>query len=171
MRSVSRTSQIATTAGSSTSTAARSAAPNHLDDHSFQPRAKGGLSCLISQWFVVLLEVEVRYKPSKVPLERGQQFRDPLEIAKAFSEMILEPVETFRVLFLDGTVNLSARARSLSSLAPGEAASSGASGLLPSRQGSGAQQPVVGCSQAVPSKSEEVEDHSVYDQETLSLRR
>ncbi len=71
----------------------------------------------------------------------------------------------------NGTVNLSARARSLSSLAPGEAASSGASGLLPSRHGSGAQQPVVGCSQAVPSKSEEVEDHSVYDQETLSLRR
>ena len=47
-------------------------------------------------------EICVHYKNSEVPLSRGEVFRSSLQIFKAFKDQFLEPVEVFRVLFLDG---------------------------------------------------------------------
>ncbi len=47
-------------------------------------------------------EVSVLYKKSHIPLERGEQFQGSGQVVKAFRSQALEPVELFRVLFLDG---------------------------------------------------------------------
>ena len=47
-------------------------------------------------------EVCVRYQKSDIPLDRGEQFQSSGQIFKAFRSQSLEPVELFRVLFLDG---------------------------------------------------------------------
>ncbi len=47
-------------------------------------------------------EVCVRYRKSDVPLERGESFQSSRQIFQAFRSLALEPVEVFRVLFLDG---------------------------------------------------------------------
>ncbi len=47
-------------------------------------------------------EVSVRYKKSDIPLDRGEQFQSSGQVFKAFGSQALEPVELFRVLFLDG---------------------------------------------------------------------
>ena len=46
-------------------------------------------------------EVCVRYRKSEVPLDKGERFTNSLQIFKAFGSLALEPVEVFRVLFLD----------------------------------------------------------------------
>ena len=71
----------------------------------------------------------------------------------------------------EGTVNLTDRNSEPRDSRAGIGSFSGCGGFLPSRLGSGAKQPIVWCSQAVPSKSEEVEDHTLHGQETLSLSR
>ncbi len=47
-------------------------------------------------------EVSVLYKKSDIPLERGELLRGSDQVVKAFRSQALEPVELFRVLFLDG---------------------------------------------------------------------
>ena len=47
-------------------------------------------------------EVCVRYRKSDIPLERGESFQSSRQVFEAFRSQALEPVETFRVLFLDG---------------------------------------------------------------------
>ena len=47
-------------------------------------------------------EVCVRYRKSDIALERGESFQSSRQVFKAFRSQALEPVETFRVLFLDG---------------------------------------------------------------------
>lgn len=47
-------------------------------------------------------EIEVRYKPSSVPLERGEKFSCSEQIFRAFLHMWLLPVETFQVVCPDG---------------------------------------------------------------------
>ena len=47
-------------------------------------------------------EVCVRYRKSDIPLERGESFQSSRQVFKAFRSQALEPVEIFRVLFLDG---------------------------------------------------------------------
>ena len=47
-------------------------------------------------------EVCVRYRKSDIPLDRGEQFQSSGQVFKAFRSQALEPVELFRVLFLDG---------------------------------------------------------------------
>ena len=47
-------------------------------------------------------EVEVRYKPSDVPLEHGEKFGCSEQIYRAFLHMWLYPVESFEVICLDG---------------------------------------------------------------------
>ncbi len=46
-------------------------------------------------------EVCVRYRKSETPLDKGERFTNSLQIFKAFGNLALEPVEVFRVLFLD----------------------------------------------------------------------
>ncbi len=46
-------------------------------------------------------EVCVRYRKSEVPLDIGERFTNSLQIFRAFANLWLEPVEVFRVLFLD----------------------------------------------------------------------
>ena len=46
-------------------------------------------------------EVCVRYRKSEVPLNSGECFTSSLQLFKAFANLWLEPVEVFRVLFLD----------------------------------------------------------------------
>ena len=46
-------------------------------------------------------EVCVRYRKSGVPLDKGERFTNSLQIFRAFGNLSLEPVEVFRVLFLD----------------------------------------------------------------------
>ena len=46
-------------------------------------------------------EVCVHYRKSEVPLDKGERFTNSLQIFKAFGNLALEPVEVFRVLFLD----------------------------------------------------------------------
>lgn len=47
-------------------------------------------------------EVLVKYVASDVPLEAGENYRNSRQVFEAFQAMALEPVEIFRVLFLDG---------------------------------------------------------------------
>ena len=47
-------------------------------------------------------EVCVQYKETEIPLSRGESFRSSRQIFEAFRSQAFEPVETFRVLFLDG---------------------------------------------------------------------
>ncbi len=70
-----------------------------------------------------------------------------------------------------GTVNLTDRHSEPGDSRAEMGSFSGCGGFLPSRLGSGAQQPIVWCSQAVPSESEEVADHTLHGQESLSLSR
>ena len=51
---------------------------------------------------MLIREVCVRYKKSDIPLERGELFRGSEQVVKAFRSQALEPVELFRVVFLDG---------------------------------------------------------------------
>ncbi len=46
-------------------------------------------------------EVCVRYQKSDIPLDKGESFRDSEQVFKAFRDLALEPVEVFRVVFLD----------------------------------------------------------------------
>lgn len=46
-------------------------------------------------------EISVRYMPSTVPLNEGDRFQNSRQVYEAFRELILEPVEVFRVLLLD----------------------------------------------------------------------
>lgn len=47
-------------------------------------------------------EVYTRYRKSRVPLLEGESFRSSTQIFKAFRDQFLEPVEVFRVVYLDG---------------------------------------------------------------------
>ena len=47
-------------------------------------------------------EVSFRYRKSQVPLLDGESFRCSEQIFRAFKDQFLEPVEVFRVLYLDG---------------------------------------------------------------------
>ncbi len=47
-------------------------------------------------------EVSVRYRKSDVPLEKGQSFKSSVEVFRAFRDQVLEPVEVFRVVHLNG---------------------------------------------------------------------
>ncbi len=47
-------------------------------------------------------EVSVQYLPSDVPLSEGECYRNSRQIFEAFRGLYFEPVEVFRVLFLDG---------------------------------------------------------------------
>ena len=47
-------------------------------------------------------EVSVRYRKSDIPLEKGQSFKSSVEVFRAFRDQVLEPVEVFRVVHLNG---------------------------------------------------------------------
>ena len=47
-------------------------------------------------------EVSVRYRKSDIPLEKGQSFKSSVEVFRAFQDQVLEPVEVFRVIHLNG---------------------------------------------------------------------
>ena len=51
---------------------------------------------------MLIREVCVRYKKSDIAIERGELFRGSEQVVKAFRSQALEPVELFRVVFLDG---------------------------------------------------------------------
>ena len=47
-------------------------------------------------------EVSVHYRKSDIPLEKGQSFKSSVEVFRAFRDQVLEPVEVFRVVHLNG---------------------------------------------------------------------
>ncbi len=47
-------------------------------------------------------EVQVLYKPSRVPLKEGDRFEKSSQIYEGFQHLWLQPVEVFSVLCLDG---------------------------------------------------------------------
>ena len=51
-------------------------------------------------------EVRVRYGRSRVPVDKGTKIEMPIDIAEAFRDLADEPVEVFRVGFLDSGNNL-----------------------------------------------------------------
>ena len=47
-------------------------------------------------------EVSVRYRKSDIPLEKGQSFKSSVEGFRAFRDQVLETVEVFRIVHLNG---------------------------------------------------------------------
>ncbi len=53
-------------------------------------------------------EVQVRYLPSRAPVDRGARMRDPRLVYEAFRDLAQEPVEVGRVVFLQADLRLMA---------------------------------------------------------------
>jgi len=51
---------------------------------------------------IQIREVSFRYRKSQVSLLDGESFHSSEQIFRAFQDQFLEPVEVFRVLYLDG---------------------------------------------------------------------